>query len=304
MLICGKNKFVIEIKSHSFPKMTNHTSADQNADLINVEKIIKDKNPKLLKILPRPILNFLKKKLHEREFNSFLNESIQNKNLEFVKGTLDHFNITLSHEGLHKLPIEKGCIVVCNHPLGGLDGIAIMQVVGEKRKDLKAIVNDVLMSIDNLKDLLVPVNKFGANEIQNIKRLDAVFSKNECVIIFPAGLVSRKQKGVIEDLEWKKSFISKSIKYQLDIIPVYIEAKNSKLFYGLANWRKRLKIKKNIELFLLVDEVYKQKGKRIQIVMGSPISWNSFTKERNHYDWAQIVKEHVYKLKDDSELRF
>jgi len=284
--------------------MSENQKSNQHEGLINVEKLILDKNPKLLKILPKTILRYLKRKLHEKEFNSFLSVSKNNYNLDFVKGALEHFEIDIKHYGLENVPKEKGCIVVCNHPLGGVDGIAIMKTVGERRGDIKAIVNDVLMNIQNLKEMLVPVNKFGTNEIENIRRLDHVFAQNQCVVIFPAGLVSRKNNGIIKDLEWKKSFVSKSIKYQLDIVPVYIDAKNSKFFYRLANLRKSLKIKKNIEMFFLVDEVYKQKGKQINIVLGSPISWSSFTKEHNHYDWAQIVKEHVYRLKDNPTLEF
>lgn len=268
---------------------------------IDLEKVIQNKNPKLLKLLPKFILNYIKKIIHQDDLNRLLEETKDAYGLDFVKESLKHFQINVESEGKENIPKSGGCIVVCNHPLGGIDGIAIMNEVGKIRPDLKAMVNDLLMNLKNLNHLMIPVNKHGKNAIQNLRDIDEVYASGECVIIFPAGLVSRKQKGHIFDLEWKKGFISKAIKYKLDIVPVYIEAKNSTFFYNLASFRKRLGIKTNFEMFYLVNEVYKQKGQTIRIKIGNVIPHTTFNKTKTHFEWAQMVKNQVYKFKNNEE---
>lgn len=268
---------------------------------IDLEKVIQNKNPKLLKLLPKFVLNYIKKIVHQDDLNRLLEETKDAYGLDFVKESLKHFQINVESEGKENIPKSGGCIVVCNHPLGGIDGIAIMNEVGKIRPDLKAMVNDLLMNLKNLNDLMIPVNKHGKNAIQNLRDIDEVYASGECVIIFPAGLVSRKQKGHIFDLEWKKGFISKAIKYKLDIVPVYIEAKNSTFFYNLASFRKRLGIKTNFEMFYLVNEVYKQKGQTIKIKIGNVIPHTAFNKTKTHFEWAQMVKNQVYKFKNNDE---
>lgn len=271
-------------------------NAKEKNHQIDLEEVIRNKNPRLLKLLPRVVLNYIKRVIHQTEFNSFLVETKDIHNHDFVCGTLKHFQIKVISEGLDNIPKEGGCIVVCNHPLGGIDGIAVMQEVAKRRTDIKALVNDLLMNLHNLTSLLIPINKHGKNAINNVKLLDRTYASEECIIVFPAGLVSRKQKGEIKDLEWKKSFVSKAIQYKHDVIPVYIEAKNSRFFYNLGSLRKKLGIKVNLEMFFLVDEVYKQKGKTIKISVGEPIPYTTFTKSLTHLQWAEIVKEKVYSL--------
>lgn len=269
---------------------------------IDLEKIIQNKNPKLLKFLPTFVLNYIKKIIHQDDLNRLLIETKNSIGLDFVKESLKHFQINVESEGKENIPKSGGCIVVCNHPLGGIDGIAIMNEVGKIRPDLKAMVNDLLMNLKNLNHLMIPVNKHGENAMQNIRYIDEVYASGCCVIIFPAGLVSRKQKGHVLDLEWKKGFISKAIKHKLDVVPVYIEARNSTFFYNLASIRKRLGIKTNFEMFYLVNEVYKQKGQTIRIKIGKVISHTTFTKTKSQFEWAQIVKKHVYNLKNNKEF--
>ncbi len=271
---------------------------------IDLEEIIRSKNPRLLKFLPPFVLKYIKKIIHQDEFNDFL---IQTKDVyehDFVRETLNYFQIKVQCEGLQNIPEKGGCIVVCNHPLGGMDGIAAMSELGKKRPDLKAMVNDLLMNLQNLNKLLIPVNKHGKNTIQNIRQIDKSFASEDCLIVFPAGLVSRKQNGIIKDLEWKKGFVSKAIKYEQDVIPVHIEASNSSFFYNLARIRKMVGINVNIEMFYLVDEVYKQRGKTIKITIGKPIPHTSFTKAQTQEKWAQMVKEHVYNLKKTKKANY
>jgi putative hemolysin len=179
--------------------------------------------------------------------------------------------------------------------LGGLDGMALMKVVGEVRKDIVFPVNDLLMNVPNLLPLFIPINKHGSNT-QNMLIMNDTFASDKTILYFPAGLCSRKQKGKILDLEWKKTFITKARTYKRDIIPVHINGRNSDWFYNLAKWRKRLGIKANIEMLYLVDEMYKQNNKNISITFGKPISWTTFDNRFPDIIWAKKVKQHVYTL--------
>ncbi len=264
---------------------------------IDLEEIIRLKNPRLLKILPPFIINYIKKVIHQNDLNELLFQTKNDFDFEFIRKCLIHFKIKIESKGLENIPNDDGCIFVCNHPLGGIDGVAVLDQIGKTRLDVKAIVNDLLMNLKNLNNLLIPVNKHGKNLSANLRRIDEAYALDECVLVFPAGLVSRKQKGVIEDLEWKKSFISKAKSYNKIIIPVHIEANNSAFFYGLSTIRKALGIKTNIEMFYLVDEVYKQKGKTLKITFGKPILPTIFTKKFSSHQWAQKMKKHVYDLK-------
>ncbi|CAN5179464.1 1-acyl-sn-glycerol-3-phosphate acyltransferase [soil metagenome] len=271
---------------------------------IDVEQIIRTKNPRLLKMLPAFVLNYLKRVVHQKDFNAFIHQTKDSFAHDFVKEAIKNFDVNVECTGLENIPDKGGCIVVCNHPLGGLDGIAVMHEVGKVRPDIKALVNDILMTLENLSMLLIPINKHGKNAIDNIRKINNAYASDECLIVFPAGLVSRKQKGKIKDLEWKKSFVTKAVRHKHTIIPLYVEAKNSSFFYNLARLRKKVGIKVNIEMFFLVDEAYKQKGKTIRLIIGQPISSNVFDKKYTDEIWAEKVQRHIYELKENKELVF
>lgn len=189
-------------------------------------------------------------------------------------------------------------IIASNHPLGGLDGMALMQVVGSFRQDLVFPVNDILMNVPALQPLFIPINKHGRNT-DNVRIIDETFASDKVILYFPAGLVSRKQKGnVIRDLEWKKTFITKARRYQRNVVPVHISGRNSGFFYNLSNWRKRLGIKANLEMLYLVDEMTKQRDKPIHITFGDPILHTTFDKSHTDSQWAEWVKKRVYGLAD------
>ncbi|TAL56848.1 MAG: glycerol acyltransferase [Bacteroidetes bacterium] len=290
----------LKIKGHwGKNQIQKHNKAPQKFDL---EKIIGTKNPQLLKLLPGPLLRYIKQVVHQEEFNDFLHQTENNYDHDFVRAAIKNFQVEVTSKGLENIPKGGGCIIACNHPLGGLDGIAVMNEVSKIRTDIKAMVNDILMNIKNLNGLFIPVNKHGKNAIEGVKLIDQTFASGECIIVFPAGFVSRKQCGKIKDLEWKKSFITKAIKYKRDIVPAYIDAKNSNFFYNLASFRKKIGIKANIEMFYLLDEAYKQKGKCIKITVGNPIPYSTFTKNHSNMVWAEKVKEHVYGLKDGRKI--
>lgn len=270
---------------------------DPPTNLIDVEKAIAGKNPRLLKILPGFLLRYIKRTIHQDELNDAINRNRDRYHIDFVNAAMEEFSVHLKVIGDENIPKTGGAILAANHPLGGLDGIAFMKVVGTYRNDIKFLVNDLLMAFKNLGSILVPVNKLGRNTIDYMEKIDKVYASDNCLLLFPAGLVSRRQKaGVIEDLVWKKSFITKAIQYKKNVIPVFIGGKNSSFFYNLAYWRKKLGIKANIEMFYLADEMYKQKGKTITFTFGEAIAWQTFTKDKPAEYWSGRVKQHVYAL--------
>jgi len=271
---------------------------------IDVEKVISEKNPALIKFLPRFIINYIKKKLHE----DFINQGIENNQEsfehDFNEATLNYMGANVTCSGLENIPKHGGVIIVANHPLGGLDGLALIKAVSNVRLDTRFLVNDILLKLTNFKRLFVGVNKVGKTAAEALKVIDSTYASDHVVLVFPAGLVSRKQNGVVKDLEWKKSFVSQAIKNKRKVVPVFIEGKNSNFFYNFSLWRKRLGIKANVEMFFLADEMVKQKSKTIHVHFGKAISYEVFNKQFSHIEWAQLVKEYVYFMDGENKKSF
>ena len=263
---------------------------------IDIEKILKEKNPALHRWLPKFIINYIKRKIHEDRINECVWMNRDKFGYDFNDACFKYVGANITWEGLENLPPNGGIILVANHPLGGIDGLAIIHVVTQKRRDIRSTVNDILTNLKNFGDVFVGVNKVGATSADALKAVDSFYSSNGVSMVFPAGLVSRKQNGEIKDLEWKKSFITKSILYNKPILPVYVDGKNSSFFYNFALWRKRLGIKANIEMFFLPDEMFSLKNKNIKLKFGKLIMPETFDKSKTHLQWAQEVKKIVYKL--------
>ena len=270
---------------------------DEHKKLIDIKKVISDKNPKLLKRIPKFVVRYLQKILHEKDVNEFIHLHKDDSPIEFCLSVMQKFNIKVSVNGLENIPTEGGVILACNHPLGGMDAMALVTVLHEKRPDIKFIVNDVLLHLENLKPIFVGVNKYGTNAADSLKKVDETFQGDDLLCIFPAGLVSRRIKGKVRDLKWKKTFISRSKKYNKQIVPVYIDGKLSRFFYNLYQFRKMIGIKANIEMLYLVNELYKQQDKHIQIYLGKPIFAEYLDASKSHQEWAEYIQDEVYKLK-------
>ena len=271
---------------------------------IDLEKIIGSKNPKILKFIPYFVMNYLKKVTHVDEVNAAIYRNRDKMGVDFAAAILEDFGAIIKVQGLENITTDGRYILASNHPLGGLDGLALISRIGSFRKDILFPVNDLLMNLPQLKPIFIPINKHGKNT-ENIQILEQAFSSNAMILYFPAGLVSRKQKsGIIKDLEWKKTFIAKAKQYQRDIVPVYIDGVNSNFFYNLANFRKKIGVKANFEMLYLVDEMYKQKSKTINIILGKPISYTTFDKNFTDQQWAEKVKNHVYSLEKKVDAIF
>jgi putative hemolysin len=213
---------------------------------------------------------------------------------DFNREGLNYVGAKVKWHGLENIPSKGKVIVAANHPLGGLDGMALIHAVSQVRKDTVFFVNDVLKNLDNYGDLFVGVNKVGNSSNSALKVVVDEYSTEKAILVFPAGLVSRKQKGKIRDLDWKKSFVSKALQYGSPIIPTYIHGQNSKFFYNFAMWRKRLGIKANIEMFFLPDEMFSQTNKDIHVQFGPPISHELLDDSKTPKQWAQVIKAYIY----------
>ncbi|MCB9224020.1 MAG: 1-acyl-sn-glycerol-3-phosphate acyltransferase [Crocinitomicaceae bacterium] len=270
----------------------------QEEKFIDVEKLIASKNPKLLKRTPKFLINYLKKKLHQDEMNAFIEDHKGVDGYNFSKDVIKYFNIKVDVQGMENVPKEGGVIITLNHPLGGMDAMAIIDEFYPYRDDFKFIVNDLLMNLENLKDLFVGVNKHGTNSKEGLEMVDQLYASDQAVFVFPAGLVSRRKKRKVEDLEWKKTFITRARKYEKTVIPCYIDGELTKFFYRLANFRTAIGIKANIEMLYLADELFKQRDKTIRIRFGEPIPFETFDRSKKDQEWAQWVKKKVYDLRD------
>lgn len=281
--------------------MTEENRTDTK--FIDLEKVISEKSPRLLKALPGFIIRYLKRIIHQDELNQAINSNRHLYGIDFLDSVLRNFGARMHITGLENISADSRLTVVANHPLGGLDGMALMWAIGKVRKDIAFPVNDLLMNLRNLNEMFIPINKHGSNS-GNVRQIDDAYASSKVVLYFPAGLCSRKQKGEICDLDWKKSVVTKTRLHKRELIPTYIEGRNSNWFYNLAWLRGKLGIKANIEMLFLVDEMYKQKNKDIYISFGKPISYTVFDKRFSDVAWAQKLKEHVYHLKSNSETVF
>ncbi len=262
---------------------------------INIGKILKEKNPSLYKKLPKFIIRLIEIITRVDGFNHYIYEWRECFGEAWVDIAIKGFNIELTTSGLENIPKEGNPMIVSNHPLGGFDGVALMSVVTKIRPDLKFPVNDILLKLPGIVPLIIPINKHGRNT-ENIQTLDTVFASDIALLFFPAGLVSRLQKEGIRDLEWKHTFITKSVNYQRDLIPTFIYAYNSPIFYKIAKWRKMLGIKANLEMLLLSREVFKQRNGKIHIHFGKPIPYTTFDKSKSKKEWAAWTREQVYTM--------
>lgn len=271
---------------------------DHHAFRVDIDHILRDKSPKYYNKIPKFLINYLKKTVHQEDINGILERNRDLEGVDFMRALVDkEFKLTLHTRGEENIPNEGRFIFASNHPLGGLDGICLSTILGERyHGKIQYLVNDVLYYIDPLKPIFVPINKYGSQAKDSARAINEAYASDKQMITFPAGLCSRKQKGVIRDLEWMKSFIIKAVEYERDIIPVHFAGRNSNFFYNFANLRKALGIKFNIELIFLPDEMYKNSNQSFTITFGKPIPHQTLSRSQTPAEWAQQVKEMVYSM--------
>jgi putative hemolysin len=272
-----------------------------NEKTVDIEQVLKSKMGSKAKWVPRPVVKWLKHIIHEDWLNQFLRDNRDLKGTPWLEACVKYVDMHVEVKGLENLPAKDDgrlYTFVSNHPLGGIDGVTLGSILGRQYDDrFRYLVNDLLMTLPGLAPLCIPINKTGAQSRNFPAMVEAGFGSENHILMFPAGLCSRQQNGVIRDLPWKKTFITKSVQTQRDVVPIHFGGQNSKFFYRLANISKRLGIKFNIAMLFLVDEMYKNRGKTFPVTIGKPIPWQTFDKSKTPAQWAQYVQDEVYKLK-------
>ena len=268
---------------------------------LNLHAILRNRLPKKVsRFFPDFVISWLARVIRQDEMNEILRITYPLRGSKFSSKVLEHLDIKVIIKGLENLPPGR-FIFASNHPLGGLDGITLIAILGEKYGDenIKFLVNDMLMNVEPLKERFLPVNKFGRQGRDAAVKINEAMESDIQILQFPAGLCSRKlKKNKIEDLEWQKSFITKAIEFQRDIVPLYFEGENSKKFYNTARWRKKLGIKFNIEQILLPSEVCKARGKEFKVTFGQPISWRQLKESKKSApQLASEIRSLVYQLR-------
>ncbi len=280
----------------------------EETNLIDLRKIFTAKVPKLMNHMPEWLFRKIQRLLHEADINEILTKYADKQGLDFINAVVADFNLEVVLEGVDNLMASDRILVASNHPLGGLDGIALIGAVGNYRGETLTPVNDFLMFVKNLRPIFIPVSKVGsatANKEESLKLFNETFAGDATICYFPFGLCSRKAKGgKIMDLDWKKTFVTKSKAYQRDIVPVHIEGRNSDFFYNLARFRKRLGIKVNIEMAFLVDEFFKQRNKTLTITFGKPIPYQTFDRRFSDAEWAEKLRRFSYQLPKNANIVF
>ncbi|MGL5636543.1 MAG: 1-acyl-sn-glycerol-3-phosphate acyltransferase [Bacteroidales bacterium] len=275
--------------------MNNEMQSIKNK-YIDVEHVIKKKAPSLGKKMPSFLFRLLKRIIHQDDLNHVLISNEGKIGLEFADAVIKDLSGGIEIRGLDKIPLDGKYIFASNHPLGGLDGIALLSALGSRfGNNVRFVVNDLLMHVQPLAPLFIPINKHGSQSKDHLNTLTEALESNIQLAIFPAGLVSRlHESGRVEDLDWKKTFVAQAIKYKRDIVPVYFEAENSKFFYKFAYWRKKMNVKLNIDMLFLPRELFNKRNQKFIIHIGDPISYKDLESERSHKQWADEIKKRIY----------
>lgn len=267
---------------------------------IDIDKVLRSKAGDKAGYVPKFVRNWLKRIVHQDEINEFMEQVGDMQGVPWLDAVMDFLNISLDVKGMENLPDDsqgKRFTFVSNHPLGGPDGIALGQILGHRYDGrIRYLVNDLLMNLHGLAPLCVPINKTGKQSRDFPRLVEAAFGSDNHIIMFPAGLCSRREKGVIHDLPWNKTFITKSVETQRDVVPVFFEGRNSDRFYRWASFGKRLGLKFNIAMLFLADETFRHRHKTFKVIIGKPIPWQTFDRSKKPAEWAASVEDEVYRL--------
>ena len=266
---------------------------------IDIEKILRGKMGKKARYVPRFVISWLKKIIHEDEVNRFLWENRKLEGTEWLTACVQYLDMTLDIVGAENLPDKhdgKLYTFVSNHPLGGQDGVSLGSIIGQHYDGkFRYLVNDLLLNLPGLKPVSIGINKTGRQSRDFPRMVEAGFNSDNHLLMFPAGLNSRKINGKIHDLPWKKTFITKSVETPRDVVPIHFSGRNSKRFYRIAKFSDRW-LPFNLAMLFLVDEMYRNVGKTFRITIGKPIPWQTFNKTKSPMEWAKFVEDRVYGL--------
>jgi putative hemolysin len=273
-----------------------NTTAQEPVKLIDIREVFHNKNPKLAKKLPGFVYRYINRIMHIDEINEILVNHGNERGIEFANSMVKYFNVQQTIIGEENIPTTGSYIFASNHPLGGFDSLLIMSNLDRLLGNVVTLVNDVLMNIPQLHPIFVPLNKHGGHGKEVALKIHEAYASDKQILIFPSGFASRRINGRIQDYEWKKHFIAKSIEYKRDIIPIHVSGRNSSFFYRLANFRTFFRLKWNLEMFYLADETFGHKNQKFTITFGKPISFTHFDRSKTLDQWAAEVRDLVYQL--------
>lgn len=275
---------------------------------LDIEGILKKRIPShRQKFIPGFLYSALARLIHQDELNEILRISYPSQGSEFSQKVLNHLDIEVAIEGADNLPSsDRRVVFASNHPLGGLDGIALIAVLGQRYGDenIRFLVNDLLMNVEPLSNVFLPINKYGSQARAAAEAINEEYASKRQIVIFPAGLVSRLHPGgKVHDLKWQKAFVQKATENDRDIVPIRFVALNRKRFYRLAKWRKKFGIKVNIEQATLPAELCASRGKRFRIIIGKPISVSELKQSGKSFpQLAEEIHSLVYALRKPEEI--
>lgn len=266
--------------------------------LLDVDELL---GPKLQKKLPRFARNFLKKRIHQDDINDCILKAEHYKGVGFFDEALDYIGITYQVRGIENLDMQKRYIFACNHPLGGPEALIIgsifRQIYGE---GFKVPANEMLTCLKPLKEFFVPVKVFARQSREISDRITEMFESDSQVVVFPAGLCARKIGRKLTEMPWKKMFITQARKYERDVVPVHISGHNSRWYFFLSKLSRFLRLKINIGMLFLVDELFNQKGNKFVITFGQPVPYTILDRSKSDMQWAAEIKDKVELLSRDN----
>lgn len=272
----------------------NHNDIEQ----IDIDSVVRQRLPRHYKFIPRPLIRALERIICQDQLNEMLASNSGLTGSRFCRGVIDHLGINTVVDGLDNLPTDPRAVIVSNHPLGGLDGLIYIDILARHYGiEPLFVVNDLLMAIKPLAQNFLPVNKHGKQSRQSSKAIDEAMAGDRPIIIFPAGLVSRRSAdGGIADLKWQKMFVNKCKEFERPIIPAFFNGQNSPFFYNFAKLRTKVGLKFNFEMILLPAEIFKNRNATLTVTFGEPISWQSIEAGKQAQLTADRIKRTVYSL--------
>jgi 1-acyl-sn-glycerol-3-phosphate acyltransferase len=262
---------------------------------IDLKEILAQYYPKYLNGYPELVKSIvcfaIAKVLHLTEINDFLEKHSDKRGFAFNDELLEYLNFSYiaSKKDRDKIPSEGRLICVSNHPLGGIDGCVLLKMVSEVRPDVKIVVNDIVKKVENMDEVFLTYNIDDPKmQRKNVQQISRALMNEEAIIIFPAGEVSRPTLKGVRDPDWKKGALFLSKKFNAPVLPLYIKAKNSFLFYAASV------INKKFSTILLPHEIFNKSGKAALVKIGDPIPAEAFNSNywKDKYN-ARLLKKHV-----------
>lgn len=279
--------------------MEEYKNAEDQKDKIievDLDKVIRDKSPALACWMPGFVRSWLRRTIHQDQVNYVLRTFGHLEPLEFIRATLEYMQVRYRAVGLENVPAGGRYFFVSNHPFGGLDGMMLVELLNTHFGSSKIIVNDLLMNLKPLAPVFIPVNKYGPQKADYARVFREELQSPGQIATFPAGICSRRHRGVVSDLAWRSSFVKNAIDSRRDVVPVFFQGHLSNFFYNLCSFRKKLGIRANLETFYLVDEMFSQAGQSFDIVFGKPVPWRELAEGATPAQWAEKIRRMVYDL--------